>query len=134
MNKLFILVAVLFICTLSLPAQKGYEFPDSVRYKKNVIRWNITPFLLWSSKNINIGYERVTKPYRSFSINAGYFELPQFTKQLFDSLQIKNTSNRGGFTVSGDYRMYFKKRNRRMAPDGLYWGIYGSSLFLWGLP
>jgi hypothetical protein len=107
-------------------AQKGYSFPDSVKYKKNVIKWNMTPFLLWSYKNINIGYERVLSPYRSFSVNAGYFELPQFTKNIFDSLDIRNTSDRKGFTVSADYRFYFKKRNKGMAPDGLYWGVYGS--------
>ncbi len=126
MNKVLIPLLVLFFLSNISFAQKGYDFPDSVDYKKNVIKWNITPFLLWSKRNINIGYERVLKPYRSFSINAGYFELPQFTKKVFDSLQIKNTSKRSGFTVSGDYRMYFKKRNTRMAPDGLYWGVYGS--------
>lgn len=117
---------IVILLSGSLVAQKGYEFPDSVSYKKNVIRWNITPFLLWSKKNINLGYERVVKPYQSFSVNAGYFELPQFTKKLFDSLEIKNSTKRSGFSISGDYRWYFKKRNRRMAPDGLYWGVYGS--------
>lgn len=123
---LFILVCILSGALSDSYGQKGYDFPDSVKYKKNVIKWNITPFLLWSKRNINISYERVLKPYRSFSINAGYFELPQFTKKLFDSLEIKNTSKRSGFSVSGDYRFYFKKRNRRMAPDGLYWGVFGS--------
>lgn len=128
MKKVFLISLIIVLSGISLQvnAQKGYDFPDSVDYKKNVIRWNITPFLIWSKKNINIGYERVTKPYRSFSINVGYFELPQFTKNLFDSLQIENTTKRAGFTVSGDYRMYFKKRNKKMAPDGLYWGAYGS--------
>jgi len=128
MKKVILLLTLGFIICLiqSSYGQKGYEFPDSVDYKKNVIKWNLTPFLLFSKKNINIGYERVISPYRSFSINAGYFELPQFTKTLFDSLEIKNSSNRAGFSASGDYRYYFKKRNRRMSPDGLYWGIYGS--------
>ena len=128
MKKITLLLTFGFIICLIQPSlgQKGYEFPDSVDYKKNVIKWNLTPFLLWSKKNINIGYERVVSPYRSFTVNAGYFELPQFTKKLFDSLEIKNSTDRSGFAISGDYRFYFKKRNRRMAPDGLYWGVYGS--------
>ena len=128
MKKITSLLTFGFIICLIQPSfgQKGYEFPDSVDYKKNVIKWNLTPFFLFSKKNINIGYERVVSPYRSFTVNAGYFELPQFTKKLFDSLEIKNSTNRSGFSVSGEYRFYFKKRNRRMAPDGLYWGIYGS--------
>jgi len=128
MKKIILLLTFGFIICLIQPSlgQKGYEFPDSVDYKKNVIKWNLTPFLIFSKKNINIGYERVISPYRSISINAGYFELPQFTKTLFDSLEIKNSTDRSGFSVSGDYRFYFKKRNRKMAPDGLYWGVYGS--------
>lgn len=123
---LLILIVILTGLAFNADAQKGYEFPDSVKYKKNIIKWNITPWLLWSKKNININYERVLSPYHSISFNAGYFELPQFTKSLFDSLQIENTTKRSGFTFSGDYRMYFKKRNRNMAPDGLFWGPYGS--------
>ncbi len=125
------LALVILVCILSGAltdsyGQKGYDFPDSVKYKKNVIKWNITPFLIWGYNNLNFGYERVVKPYQSFSVNAGTFILPQFTKSLFDSLEIKNSSQRSGFTISADYRFYFKKRNKRMAPDGLYWGPYGS--------
>jgi len=34
--------------------------------------------------------------------------------------------SKGGVTFSGDYRFYFKNRNKRFAPDGLYWAPYGS--------
>ncbi len=124
---LIILTGILFVMAEPATAQKGYEFPDSVDYKKNVIRWNLTPFLLWDRRNINIGYERAVKPYRSFSVNAGYFVLPSIVNGLFDdSLSIDRTGKKWGFSVSGDYRFYFKKRNTRMAPDGLYWGVYSS--------
>lgn len=123
-----ILFFVLTICfSVSSFSQKGYDFPDTVAVKKNVIKWNLTPFLLWSKKNINISYERVLKPYRSFSVNVGYFELPSLIKiGTLDSLEIKGSSKKWGFSVSGDYRFYFKKRNKQWAPDGLYWGVYGS--------
>lgn len=123
---LFLLLVITFSLAWPANAQKGYAFPDSVKYKKNVIKWNLTPFLLWSYKDINIGYERVVSPYRSFSVNAGYFELPQFSANLLDSLNIENSTDRYGYAFSGDYRFYFKKRNKHMAPDGLYWGPYGS--------
>lgn len=122
---LFLVLTVCF--SISSFSQKGYDFPDTVDVKRNVIKWNLTPFLLWSTKNINISYERVLKPYRSFSVNAGYFELPSLIKKgTLDSLEINNSSKKWGFSVSGDYRFYFKKRNKKMAPDGLYWGVYGS--------
>ncbi|NOX86354.1 MAG: DUF3575 domain-containing protein [Chlorobi bacterium] len=128
MKKIVLVLIISFVSGtyMQLTAQKGFQFPDSVKYRKNVIRWNLAPFLLWSNRNINIGYERVLKPYRSFSINAGYFELPSLTQGIFDSLNIQRSGKKWGFTVSGDYRFYFDKRNKRMAPDGLYWGAYGS--------
>lgn len=93
-------------------------------YKRNVIKWNMTPFLLWSSSNINVSYERVLKPHRSFSVNAGYFILPTIWR--YDSLRVESARKKSGFSVAGDYRFYFKKKNTGFAPDGLYWGIYGS--------
>lgn len=107
-------------------AQDGYAFPDSVKYRKNVIKWNLTPFLLWSKKNINLGYERVLSPYRSFSVNAGYFELPKILGGVRDSINIQSSNKRAGLSVAADYRFYFKTLNKKMAPNGLYWGVYAS--------
>lgn len=91
--------------------------------KRNVLKWNLTP-MIWEAKNINLSYERVTSPFSSFSINAGYFTLP--STGFLDSINIDRTNKKWGFSISGDKRYYFKKRNKRMAPDGLYWGIFGS--------
>lgn len=129
MNKFiyFFTIIFFFLVNFTATAQKGYEFPDTVKYKKNVIRWNITPFVLWSSNNINFSYERVLKPYRSFSVNAGYFVLPTLTSgRLLDSLEITRNISKTGFNLAADYRFYFKKLNVPMAPAGLYWGVYSS--------
>ena len=126
MKKLLLFPALLtlvFFSSTNLYSQVHTELPDS-GYKRNVIKWNITPFLLFSKKNINLSYERVLSPYRSFSVNAGYFELPIMA--LMDSFIIDKVTRKKGFNISGDYRFYFKNRNKRMAPDGLYWGIYSS--------
>jgi hypothetical protein len=127
---LAILIVILSGINFNAKAQKGYEFPDSVKYKKNIIRWNVTPFLVWSNNNINFSYERVLKPYRSFSVNAGYFVLPSLVSgRLLDSLDINNSNSKSGFNLSADYRFYFKKLNLSTAPAGLYWGVYGSYYF-----
>ena len=127
-RRLFIAsIIIIFSSGLFAQNESIVSINDSIfapNYKRNTIKWNMTPFFLWSMKNINISYERVLKPYRSFSVNAGYFELP--TMGFYDSLNITHSSSRGGFSISGDYRFYFKKRNRNHAPDGLYWGPYGS--------
>lgn len=91
--------------------------------KRNVLKWNLTP-MIWNIRNINISYERVTSNHGSFSLNAGYFILPSLS--LADSFNIQKNSKNWGFSISGDKRYYFKKRNLGFAPDGLYWGMFGS--------
>ena len=100
---------------------------DSIKtpLKRNIVKWNLTP-MMWSYQNINISYERVTSSHGSFSVNAGYFVLPLLGGSIADSFDIQKSSKNWGFSVSGDKRYYFKKRNTGLAPDGLYWGIFGS--------
>lgn len=143
MNKTIFIISVLILAiTYSVNGQlennmldlEGNLFLDQKKVKKekseilvlkrNVLKWNITP-MLWNSKNINISYERVTSNSRSFSVNAGYFVLPTLLSSA-DSFNIKRSSKSFGFSVSGDKRFYFKKRNTGLAPNGLYWGIFGS--------
>lgn len=126
-NLLIVSIILIYGCGLFAQSDTTYIQNDSTfapDYKRNVIKWNLTPFLLWSKRNINISYERVLKPNRTFSVNAGYFVLP--STGIYDSLNIQTARKNSGFTISGDYRFYFKNRNKNHAPDGLYWGPYGS--------
>jgi hypothetical protein len=100
---------------------------DSLGNKgRNVIKWNLTPLLLWDSKNINLSYERILRSHRSISVNAGFFRFPKLVDINEDSVSITRDSKRNGFSVSFDYRRYFANRNLRWAPDGLYWGFWTS--------
>ncbi len=124
MKKITLLVLITATITIwsNSFAQDSATFsPD---YKRNSIKWNMTPFLIWDYSNINLSYERILSPYKAFSVNAGYFTLP--STGIYDSLNISSENKKFGFTFSGDYRWYFKKRNKNFAPDGLYWGVYGS--------
>ena len=123
-EKVFlVLIYFLFFYTNQAVSQKDNELSDTT-LRRNVLKWNMTTFILFSYKNINISYERIVKPYQSFSVNAGYFEVP--FDDLFDSLFVDKKTRKSGFSVSGDYRFYFDKRNKKWAPDGLYWGLYAS--------
>lgn len=125
--KSTILIATIFIYGITFTLQGQPEVnniePANMVLKRNVLKWNLTP-MIWNYKNINISYERVTANHRSFSVNAGYFILPAIS--LADSFNIQKNKKNWGFSVSGDKRYYFKKRNTGLAPDGLYWGIFGS--------
>ena len=76
---------------------------------KNVIRYNLTPTLVLGTGSYVFGYERVLKPHRSFSINAGFIQMPKVGSNILDTLQIDRVSKRNGFSFAADYRFYFKK-------------------------
>lgn len=92
--------------------------------RKNTIRWNLTPSLIIGPKSIVLGYERIVNNHQSFSINIGYLEKKPATNKDGEALNLFDESKSNGFVISGDYRFYFKKRNIKPAPDGLYWGPY----------
>jgi len=136
MKKIFIVSVILLLgINYSMYCQNTEPEKDTVidksvistdmPLKRNVLKWNITP-MIWSTKNINLSYERVTSSHGSFSVNAGYFVLPLLGGSIADSFDIQKNTNSWGFSISGDKRYYFKKRNTGLAPDGLYWGIFGS--------
>lgn len=105
----------------------GYGQEDSslvVPHYKNVIRYNLTPTAVLGHGSYVFGYERVLKPHRSFSVNVGFIQLPRIGGNLLDSLRVDRVTKRNGISFAADYRFYFKKRNKRFAPDGLYWGPY----------
>ncbi len=117
------------ICAQGIKLEsKNVKWPvDSLGNKgRNVVKWNMTPFLLWGSGNINFSYERILRSHRSISVNIGTFRLPSLTNLNVDSTNIISNKKRGGFAASFDYRRYFGNRNIRWAPDGLYWGLWTS--------
>ena len=140
MQTLFSLAArymsIRALLLLSFTILTGYQAlyannQDSTKVKRNIIRWNLTPMFVVGPKSLVLGYERITRPGQSFSINLGYLETSPFTNSEGDVIEIFDESNKGGIDISIDYRFYFKKRNKYPAPDGLYWGPYVSYYSVW---
>jgi len=97
--------------------------PELTDYK-NTVRWNLTPMVLFGYRNVNLGYERVLSDKSTASINVGYLEIPiMFT--VSDQIEyVKGDKDRGGFSIFLDYKRYLKNRNKRSAPEGIYWGAF----------
>ncbi len=94
--------------------------------RKNTIYLNFTNRLIFNDAYI-IGYERVLKPHRTFSINIGTISLPRFTdKSTNDTVQLLGGSGNKGFHISADYRFYLSKENKFEAPRGVYLGPFYS--------
>ena len=94
---------------------------------KNTIRLNLTPLLVTSRvQSATIGYERGLKDHQSISVNVGHLSVPSLISTSEDSpVEWVNSNKNSGLILSADYRFYFK-RNRYLAPDGLYWGPYAA--------
>ena len=123
MQKGLLFIGVFIVFSGFLFGQEKDTVP--VRQRKNVIRINPTPALLFSNiQNITFGYERLLKHNQSFMIQLGYLNVaPLFEDSLGGFIDIERVSN---FGVNGsfDYRFYPLKRNKFQPPNGLYFGPY----------
>jgi hypothetical protein len=119
MKKISLLVAVFYLSVL------GYAQSEQAATKelKNTIRWNPTT-MVFNAANFTLGYERVLKNSQSFSINIGFFKLPELIAEDNQYLSLEKQGGKIGFTLTADYRFYLKKYNARPAPSGVYIGPY----------
>lgn len=144
---LFRIVLVIFIntfCLLTLQAEQGNDTirnaDDSISKQKNsenqdlltpyhlnVIKFNPTPMMLFEElRNVTFSYERLIKKNKSVSFQLGYLVVPQVLNDTLFTSVLLNKNSRNGFNIALDYRIYPFARNRRPAPDGLYYGAYVS--------
>jgi hypothetical protein len=93
---------------------------------KNVIKFNPTPMLLWSNKNVTFSYERLLGPKQSICFSAGYLEFPSLFKDTIASIMAITSREKYGINLATEYRFYLSKRNSRPAPDGVYLAPFAS--------
>lgn len=90
-----LLLLALQLYTVTIKAQ----FADSALFRPNVVRWNITPFLISGPDSWVLGYERVIKKNQSISLNLGTMSLP-FQRNSRDSSLINFVEGRNrGFLL-----------------------------------
>jgi hypothetical protein len=94
-------------------------------YHLNVVKFNPTPMLLFNElKNVTFSYERLIKKNKSVSLQLGCLVVPQVLNDTLFNNVLVNKDKRKGINIAADYRIYPFSRNRRPAPDGLYYGGY----------
>ena len=124
----FALLALFLICT----SGRAQYAPDSIKKVRpysfnNIIRYNISGAMLFGLTDFFIlGYERITGPHQSFSVNLGRVTLPNVVSVDLDSVDIKKNRKRGGLNFSVDYRFYLPRENKNTIPHGLYIGPFYS--------
>jgi len=93
-------------------------------YYKNVIKFNPTPMILWSAKNLTFSYERILSPRQSLSIEFGYLAFDKFINDTLIKIVNTNSHEDWGLNATTEYRFYLTKLNTRPVPAGLYIGPY----------
>ena len=99
---------------------------------KNVIKFNPSRMIFWSTRNIALSYERFIHRNQTAAISLGNLEYGRLFKddQILELVEITSRKNRG-FSIALEYRFYPFKRNPRPVPDGLYIGPYASYYGYW---
>src|SRR5688572_11047079 len=124
--KPFFLLTLLLTCINGM----GQELADSTKKPlqyKNIIRYNISGAMLFGLTDfVILGYERITGPHQSFSVNLGRVTLPSVFGLDLDSVDIIKNRKRGGLNFSVDYRFYLPRENKNTIPHGLYIGPFYS--------
>lgn len=112
----------------SVSQPKKTENPDLLTpYHLNVIKFNPTPMMLFNEiRNVTFSYERLIKKNKSVSLQLGYLVVPQVLNDTLFNKVFLNKDKSKGVNIAADYRIYPFSRNRRPAPDGLYYGGYVS--------
>jgi hypothetical protein len=126
-NSIQVLCLVLSLIPLLATAGKKDTLrpvPDPIH--KNVIKWNPTPMMLWSKKNLTFSYERILNKKQSITFSLGYLEFGQLAGDTIARIVTVIDRQKQGINVSAEYRFYLMKRNANPIPDGLYLAPYFS--------
>jgi hypothetical protein len=120
---------ILVIVSLLLPRivsaqKKDTTFKALEPVHRNVIKWNPTPMMLWSNKNLTFSYERILGPRQSMTFSLGYLEFGPLVKDTIANLVTITDRQKQGINACIEYRFYFVKRSTRPIPDGLFIAPY----------
>jgi hypothetical protein len=98
--------------------------PDPIH--RNVIKFNPTPMMLWSKKNVTFSYERILNNKQSMTFTLGYLEFGPIAGDTIARLVTITDRQKQGVNFSFEYRFYLMSRNSRPIPDGVFLAPYFS--------
>lgn len=119
-HKALLMKLLIIILTGSASYTVLAQESDPVQ-RMNVVKVELSQALYPGS--LIVSYERVTKPYQSFSISFGYQQFPPLV-DISSTIRVREDINRSGYKFGAEYRFYLKSENKFVAPHGLYIGPY----------
>jgi hypothetical protein len=113
------LIVVILIVSMQLHAQQDTSKIAHEKQFKNVIKLNITSWILYSN-GVQINYERLLSKHTSITIFGGPIEFPMPTVIANSPLQFDKNKSKSGYVIGSEYRFYLSAENKDAAPHGVY--------------
>jgi hypothetical protein len=112
---------ILFLFSARTQAQKVQDSLATTREKphNNIIKLNLSSWVLYSH-GVQMAYERILSPKRSFSVFGGIISFPVPSAIANTNIILDDNKKKSGFAVGGEYRFYLQKENKYPAPRGIY--------------
>lgn len=128
--KIKIILFILFLLSAALTIN-GQKKADSLKVypepmHRNVIKFNPTPMMLWSKKNLTFSYERILNKKQSMTFAIGYLEFGSLVGDTIARLVKITDRQKQGINFAFEYRFYLMNRNSRPIPDGIFLAPYFS--------
>jgi hypothetical protein len=119
LQKKFGLIVTILIFSFRLHAQQDSARTVHEKQFKNVIKLNITSWILYSN-GVQINYERILSKHTSITVFGGPIEFPMPTVIENSPLQFDKNKSKSGFVIGSEYRFYLSAENKDAAPHGVY--------------
>jgi Protein of unknown function (DUF3575) len=119
--KFACLLAFTFLIAVSAHAQEVDSTKKMIQESnlKNTVKVNVSSWILYSS-GIQMGYERVLSPKRTFTVFGGIIQFPMPSLIANSSLRFEQNKEKSGYVFGAEYRFYLAKENKYAAPHGIY--------------
>jgi hypothetical protein len=117
--KKFSLVAVILIVSMHVNAQQDTSKIANEKQYKNVIKLNITSWILYSN-GVQMNYERILSKNKSITIFGGIIQFPMPSIIENSPLQFDKNKSKSGYVIGSEYRFYLSAENKDAAPHGVY--------------
>jgi hypothetical protein len=115
------LVFVFFCCFGFGMAQnhKDSAAVASEKPKNNIVKLNLSSWILYTN-GLQMSYERVLSPKRSFTVFGGIISFPVPSAIANSNISFNDDKKKSGFVIGAEYRFYLAAENKYAAPHGIY--------------
>jgi hypothetical protein len=121
-NFIKISTAILLVVLTGLNVRAQITDSTKIAQEKahnNIVKLNLTSWVLYTN-GLQMSYERVLSPKRSFTIFGGIIQFPVPSSIANSSITFDSNKKRSGYSIGAEYRFYLAGENKYDAPHGVY--------------